>query len=407
MKCVLLAVDDRPVKGAKKAPYTMTTMGLPLFAHGFRAISNAGYDVGCVMTQEIQDQISKNTAPEVAADKITAYTQDAGWLEAYGNQVILLLDAAVFYLSDSLIHGFKNRSLSVGKEPVAYRVGERSVALLVRADILKAVWAKAFPDATKRRFLTQLVLALQEQNKSTYEDALRMDEALVIDQLYAHHLANEHIRKQKLMQLMAEGVQILDIHNTFIDTQVVIGEGTVVYPGCVLQGATRIGEDCTIGPGARIDRCTIGSGVTVKDSTLVQSSVDDATAIGPYAYLRPDSKIGKNVKIGDFVEVKNAVIEDNSKVSHLSYIGDGFVGKNVNVGCGVVFVNYDGKNKHKTIIEDDAFIGCNANLVAPVTVKRGAYVAAGSTITDDVDPDSLAIARSRQTQKTNWVLDKK
>ena len=146
--------------------------------------------------------------------------------------------------------------------------------------------------------------------------------------------------------------------------------------------------------------------IGITGSTIIDSSVDDLSKIGPYAYLRPNSHIGKNVKIGDFVEVKNSIIGDNSKASHLSYIGDGEVGKNVNIGCGVVFVNYNGKIKQKSIVKDNAFIGSNSNLIAPVVVKEYGYVAAGSTITDEVGSGNLSIARARQVNKESWVFDK-
>ena len=155
-----------------------------------------------------------------------------------------------------------------------------------------------------------------------------------------------------------------------------------------------------------IDNSTIGNNTEVKNSTIVDSTVGENTNIGPYAYLRPKSNIGNNVKIGDFVEVKNATIEDNSKASHLSYIGDAHVGKNVNIGCGVVFVNYDGKNKYKSIVKDNAFVGSNSNLVAPVIIEEGGYIATGSTITNDVPEYSLAIARERQIIKEDWVKNK-
>ncbi len=211
------------------------------------------------------------------------------------------------------------------------------------------------------------------------------------------------INRVKQRQLMKSGVLIIDKKSTWIEPDVQIGVGTLVYPGALLRGSTVIGRNCQIGPAARIDDSRIGEAVTVKDSTVLSSSIDNHTTVGPYAYIRPNSEIGKNVKIGDFVEVKNARIGDESKVSHLSYIGDGVVGKNVNIGCGAVFVNYDGYNKHKTVVEDNCFIGCNVNLIAPVTVNNGAYVAAGSTITNDVASDSLAIARARQSAKPNWA----
>lgn len=215
-------------------------------------------------------------------------------------------------------------------------------------------------------------------------------------------IADEYMQKKIKKNWMLEGVTMISPSSIYIEADVQIGRDTVIYPNSILQGSTIIGENCIIGPSADIKNSKINSGVSVKHSTIVDSCVDDDSAIGPYAYLRPKSDIGKHVKIGDFVEVKNSRVGDHSKVSHLSYIGDGEVGTNVNVGCGVVFVNYDGQKKHLTQVEDDAFIGCNTNLVAPVKVGKGAYVAAGSTITEDVPEGALAIARGRQVIKTNW-----
>ncbi|KNF07802.1 bifunctional protein GlmU [Gottschalkia purinilytica] len=218
--------------------------------------------------------------------------------------------------------------------------------------------------------------------------------------------AEKIMRKRINTSLMAEGAIIIDPDNTYIESDVKIGRDTVIYPGVILEGKTEIGEDCIIGQNTRISNSKIEDRVEIQSSTILDSKVDNDTKVGPYAYLRPNSDIGKNVKIGDFVEVKNAKINDGSKASHLSYIGDAEVGKNVNIGCGVVFVNYDGKNKNKTIVEDNAFIGCNVNLISPVTVKENAYIAAGSTITEDVEEKSLSIARVKQVNKENWVEKK-
>lgn len=204
-------------------------------------------------------------------------------------------------------------------------------------------------------------------------------------------------------RLMDEGVIIKDPNNTYIDVDVEIGQDTIILPGTMIEGKTRIGSDCIIGPNSRIVNSEIKDDIKVENSTIYDSIIDSGTNIGPYAYLRPNSDIGKNVKIGDFVEVKNSVIKDGAKASHLTYIGDAVVGKNVNLGCGTVFVNYDGKNKHKTVVEDNCFIGCNTNLIAPVVIKEGSYTAAGSTITDDVPEDTLAIARARQENKIGYV----
>jgi len=235
------------------------------------------------------------------------------------------------------------------------------------------------------------------------EDASQM---LGVNSRVQLHEAERIMQDRILNKHMVEGVTIINANNTYIEKKVKIGQDTIVYPGSFLTGTTEIGEDCLIGPDARIENTSIADRVEVRSSTLLESSVDSDTNIGPYAYLRPKSQIGKHVKVGDFVEVKNSTIGDNSKVSHLAYIGDGDIGQNVNIGCGVVFVNYDGKNKNRTTVKDGAFVGCNANLVAPVTVEEGAYVAAGSTITENVEEKSLAVARARQVNKPGWVKQK-
>ena len=202
---------------------------------------------------------------------------------------------------------------------------------------------------------------------------------------------------------MENGVTIIDPSRTYIDADAVIGCDTVLLPGVVIEGKTVIGEDCVVGPDSRLTDTKLGNGVKFQYSTAIESSVDDNTTVGPYAYIRPNCAIGKNVKIGDFVEVKNSNVGDGTKVSHLTYIGDSDVGERINFGCGTVTVNYDGNKKFRTVIGDDVFIGCNTNLVAPVKVGNGAYIAAGSTITDEVPENCLAIARERQINKTGWV----
>ena len=202
---------------------------------------------------------------------------------------------------------------------------------------------------------------------------------------------------------MMSGVTIINSDNTYIDDEVKIGMDTIIYPGTILQGNCSIGKNCIIGPNSRLINSNVGNNVEINNSVVIESIIDEKSKIGPFAYLRPGSKIGKNVKIGDFVEVKNSLIGDNTKSSHLAYIGDANVGKNVNIGCGTIVVNYDGVKKHRTNIEDKAFIGCNVNLISPVTIRKNAYIAAGSTITKEVPGDSLAIARNRQIIKKGWV----
>ena len=203
------------------------------------------------------------------------------------------------------------------------------------------------------------------------------------------------------------GVTIIDPLNTYIEPEVVIGKDTIIYPGNVIEGKTVIGEDCILYPNSRINNSTIGNGVEIQSSVILDSKIGDETTVGPFAYVRPESNIGEHVRIGDFVEIKKSTIGNNTKVSHLTYIGDAEVGERCNFGCGTVVVNYDGKKKHKTIIGDDSFIGCNTNLVSPVEVKDNTYIAAGSTITKEVPEGSLAIARAKQQNIEGWVERKK
>lgn len=238
-------------------------------------------------------------------------------------------------------------------------------------------------------------------NGSTIEELMGVNSRVELSK------AEEIMRRRINESHMVNGVTIIDTNSTYIESDVEIGNDTIIYPGVMLKGNTKIGSNCIIEMNSAIENSIIGDNTEVKNSTIIDSVVGENTTVGPYAYLRPKSNIGNNVKIGDFVEVKNATIEDNSKASHLSYIGDAHVGKDVNIGCGVVFVNYDGKNKFKSIVKDGAFIGSNSNLVAPVIVEEDGYIATGSTITNDVPKGALAIARERQVVKEGWVEKKR
>jgi bifunctional UDP-N-acetylglucosamine pyrophosphorylase/glucosamine-1-phosphate N-acetyltransferase len=214
--------------------------------------------------------------------------------------------------------------------------------------------------------------------------------------------AAEGLKKRINEKHMMNGVTIIDPSSAWISHDVTIGADTVIYPGVILEN-TRVGENCVIGPNTRIIGSDISDFAEIDNSVVLDSSVGEYTTVGPFAYLRPHSRVGARCKVGDFVEVKNTTLGDGTKASHLTYIGDSDVGGGVNFGCGTVTVNYDGKKKFRTVIEDNAFIGCNTNLIAPVTVKEGAYIAAGSTITDDVPEKALSIARARQVNKEGWI----
>jgi len=198
------------------------------------------------------------------------------------------------------------------------------------------------------------------------------------------------------------GVLFINPESCFVDEEVVIEKNTVIEQNVMLQGNTVIGEGTIVGMGTKLVNTKVGKNCELLSVVSVDAVLGDDCLVGPFSYIRPGSVIGNDVKVGDFVEVKNATIDEGTKIAHLTYVGDSDVGKRVNFGCGTVTVNYDGKNKHRCKIGDDAFIGCNTNLVAPVTVGNGAYTAAGSTITDEVPEKNLAIARARQVNKDNW-----
>lgn len=262
-------------------------------------------------------------------------------------------------------------------------------------------------NAQKEYYLTDTIEIMRFNDlKVGAFNGATIDELMGVNSKVELSKAEEIMRKRINEEHMVNGVTLIDPNNTYIEANVEIGTDTVIYPGVVIKGNTKIGQNCTIEMNSSIDNSIIGNHTKIDKSTIIDSVVGDNTSVGPYAYLRPKSNLGNNVKIGDFVEVKNATIGDNSKASHLSYIGDATVGENVNIGCGVVFVNYDGKNKFKSIVKDNAFIGSNSNLVAPVIVEEHGYIATGSTITNDVPERALAIARERQVNKLGWNKDR-
>lgn len=217
----------------------------------------------------------------------------------------------------------------------------------------------------------------------------------------------ENIMKRRINHYwMRQGVTMIDPAQTYISSEATIGRDTVLRPGTIIHGKTVIGENCDIGPHSEIKDSVVDNGTVISQSVIHDSEIGKAVRIGPFAHIRPQSNIGDDVRIGNFVEIKKSTIGNGSKASHLSYIGDSEIGEGVNFSCGAVTVNYDGKNKFKTIIEDGAFIGCNANLIAPVTIGKNALVAAGSTITDDVPSEALSIARARQTNKEDYQKGK-
>ena len=212
-------------------------------------------------------------------------------------------------------------------------------------------------------------------------------------------VAASYMRGKINARLMRSGVTMIDPASTYIDAGVEVGRDTVLYPQCILEGKTVVGENCRLGPGLHLVDTRVGDGVHCQQALVIASSLEEGANVGPFVHIRPGSRIGAATRIGNFVEVKNSTIGQGSKVPHLSYVGDTQMGPDVNMGAGSIVVNFDGRRKHVTCIEEGAFVGCNSNLVAPLKIGRGAFIAAGSTITRDVPPDALVISRSKQEIK--------
>ncbi len=209
----------------------------------------------------------------------------------------------------------------------------------------------------------------------------------------------ERIRRRHML----DGVTMLDPASVHIDVDVEIGQDTVIYPGCIIEGRTRIGCGCVIGPHARIVDSVLHDDVTFEASVAVEAEVGRGSRVGPYSRLRPGARLGENVIIGDFVEIKNSVIHEGVSIAHMTYIGDAEVGAHTNIGAGTITCNYDGRRKHRTVIGAGAFVGSHTTLNAPVTVGDGAFIGSGSVITKDVPPDALALGRAQQIVKEGWA----
>lgn len=240
---------------------------------------------------------------------------------------------------------------------------------------------------------SELISAYQLEDKS---------EALGVNDRVALAEASRLMKKRINEKHMRNGVTLVDPDQTYIESDVVIGQDTVVEPGVYLKGQTVIGEDSFIGAHSIIEDSEIGSQVKVRSSLIESSKMGDNSDVGPNSHLRPDTVLEEKVHVGNFVEIKKSTLGKNTKVGHLTYVGDATLGENINLGCGTVFVNYDGKQKHHIEVGDNSFIGCNTNLIAPVSVESNTYIAAGSTITDTVPSEALAIARVRQVNKEGY-----
>jgi bifunctional UDP-N-acetylglucosamine pyrophosphorylase / glucosamine-1-phosphate N-acetyltransferase len=255
-------------------------------------------------------------------------------------------------------------------------------------------------------YLTDVIEILKTQNKKIGAVITDYEETIGVNSRVQLAQAEEILKSRINLMHMENGVTLIDPKTTYIGIDVEIGKDTIIYPNNILEGNTKIGNNCLIYQNSRIADSIIGDEVDIQSSVILSSNIGDNTTVGPFAYIRPETTIGKHARIGDFVEIKKSTIGDGTKVSHLTYIGDAEVGSECNFGCGTVVSNYDGMNKYKTIIGNNSFIGCNTNLISPVTIQDNTYIAAGSTITSEVKEGDLAIARAKQRNISGWVNKK-
>ncbi len=269
---------------------------------------------------------------------------------------------------------------------------------------LKVLW-KALKkvdnkNSKKEYYLTDVISILNKYgSKTDAVDLAREEDILGINDRTQLAEADMIMRAEINIKHMENGVTIVDPVNTYIDKDVIVGQDTIIKPNTHIEGKTKIGKNCVIGPDTTITDCKIDDNVAIEYSCVEKSQIKKNVKIGPFSHIRPETVLKENVKVGNFSEVKKSVVGDGSKINHLSYIGDAHVGKKVNIGAGTITCNYDGINKFKTVINDEVFVGSNVNLVAPVTIGKKVLIAAGSTITDDVLPNKLTIARARQITK--------
>ena len=275
--------------------------------------------------------------------------------------------------------------------------------------LLNAVLDLKNDNAQGEYYLTDIIKAAVEQGGTCVSfPATETEEVMGVNDRVQLAAAAAVLRRRINEDLMLAGVTLIDPATTYIEKGVMVGPDTIIHPNVHISGAARIGDRCTLEPSVMIQGCSIGNDVTIKaGSVLADSVLHDHVSIGPMAHLRPGNELMEHVKIGNFVEAKKAVVGAGSKASHLTYLGDAIIGKNVNVGCGTITCNYDGVKKHRTIIGDGVFVGSDVQFVAPVTIGANSLIAAGTTVTQDVPPDSLAIARTPQVNKEGWKLKKK
>lgn len=384
---IICLPDDRDATGLKKPLMLQPMSGSPLLAWMVRLMRDSGYTKFLL---SCDDEFRDAALACFPASAVTAVSAD---LKAAELKDFLLAaeDSLLVVTAPALLGG---RALGSASEasPEAADAGmlEGCGCYTVSAESIASVMDAANFDLT--RFASVLGSELTEA-----------DGAMAISDPGAVADFQTIFKRLRNYYLYADGVEIWDFDNCYVGPFAEVASGAVLMPGTILKGNTTVASGAVIGPNSLLENAVVGEGSTVNASQIYDSTIGQRTNVGPFAYVRPNCTVGDDIKVGDFVELKNSTIGNGTKISHLTYVGDTDLGQRINLGCGTVTVNYDGKSKYRCTVEDDCFIGCNTNMVAPVTIGKGSYVAAGSTITENVPAGSLAIARERQTNKPGWA----
>ena len=449
---VILAGGEGTRMHSKKPKVMAELLFKPMIDHVFTAVKKAGICEICVVTGYqaaiLEEHLQGRAFTVRQTERLGtghAVMQAAEYLRTHDfNNVLILNGDAPFMDSDTIVQalsyhetrGFVQTVISAKIEnPYGYgrivrdfngdfcaiveeasadketkKINEiNSGAMWFKKDALLYLLSKITNDNSKGEYyLTDTVgIAVSEKMRVGAYTAKSADAVLGANTRVQLNELNELLRHKILNRLMLSGVSIPCTDGVIVDGGAEIGPDTVILPGTIIKEGCEIGENCVIGPNTVLYKTKVGDGCVLNQVQAEEAEIKSNANLGPFVHLRPNTVIGEHVHCGNFVEVKNSVIGEHTSVSHLTYVGDSDVGKGVNFGCGVVTVNFNGKTKHRCEIGDDAFIGCNTNLIAPVKIGDRAYTAAGSTVTEDVPDDALAIARSRQTTKAGWVIRKK
>lgn len=384
---IICLPDDRDATGLKKPLMLQPMSGSPLLAWMVRLMRDSGYTKFLLSCDGEFRDAALACFP---ASAVTAVSSDPKAAEL--KDFLLAAEDQLLVVTAPALLGGRALGSAGEASPEAADAGmlEGCGCYTVSAESIASVMDAANFDLT--RFASVLGSELTEA-----------DGAMAISDPGAVADFQTIFKRLRNYYLYADGVEIWDFDNCYVGPFAEVASGAVLMPGTILKGNTTVASGAVIGPNALLENAVVGEGSTVNASQVYDSVIGRRTNVGPFAYVRPNCTVGDDIKVGDFVELKNSTIGNGTKISHLTYVGDTDLGQRINLGCGTVTVNYDGKSKYRCTVEDDCFIGCNTNMVAPVTIGKGSYVAAGSTITENVPAGSLAIARERQTNKPGWA----